>query len=316
MSRCIGQQAGRGCATAFGESSGVEPAPRRVIGRHRRWLLTLGIALSPLAIAAPTPPSVMLATSYEASTDVSEYWVSEKLDGVRGHWDGAALITRGGHPVHPPDWFTAGWPDVPMDGELWIGRGRFAQVSGIVRTEQPDDEAWRRIRFMVFDLPAHSGPFGERVRRMRALLDEAGISWLRPIRQFRVRDAAELDARLEQVVAAGGEGLMLHRDDARYASGRSDALLKYKPHTDAEARVMGHTPGRGKYEGMLGALIVERPDGLRFRIGTGFTDAERADPPPIGSWVTYRHNGLTSGGIPRFARFLRIRHRMPPADPP
>jgi DNA ligase-1 len=281
----------------------------------RLLLCSLLCAAAPALADDTPPPRLMLATSYEAGIDVSEYWVSEKLDGVRGHWDGTRLITRGGHVVPAPDWFTAGWPAQPMDGELWIGRGRFAEVSGIVRSQDAGDAAWRRVRFMVFDLPGHPGPFQQRVMRMRELLGDTGIAWLQPIEQFRVDGADRLDARLEAVVAAGGEGLMLHHRDSRYRAGRSEHLLKYKPYRDAEARVVGHTAGTGKYAGMLGALIVERPDGLRFRIGTGFSDAERADPPPVGSWITYRYNGLTVNGVPRFARFLRIRHRLPPPDP-
>ncbi len=278
-------------------------------------LLPLSTGFPPLAAAEAVPPRLMLATSYEAGIDVSDYWVSEKLDGVRGHWDGRNLRTRGGHSVDPPAWFTAGWPTVPMDGELWIGHGRFDEVSGIVRTLKAVDEDWRQVRFMVFDLPAHDGRFGVRVRRMKALLDDTGAGWLRPLRQRRVEDAAELDAWLDAVVEAGGEGLMLHHRDAHYRVGRSDDLLKYKRHEDAEARVVAHTEGRGKYAGLLGALVVERPDGLRFRLGSGLTDAQRADPPPVGSWVTYRFNGLTPNGVPRFARFLHVRHLVPPPDP-
>lgn len=270
-----------------------------------------------LPAGEPVPPRVMLATVHEpdAAVSVSEYWVSEKLDGVRGRWTGKALLTRGGNVINAPAWFTAGWPSIPMDGELWIARGRFEEVSGIVRTIEADDAAWRPVRFMVFDLPAHGGTFDERVRRMRELAHDTNVRSLRMIEQFRVADAEDLDARLERIVAAGGEGLMLHRGDARYRAGRSEDLLKYKPYEDAEAKVVAHTPGEGKYAGMLGALVVERPDGLRFRIGTGFTDAERANPPPPGSWITYRYNGLTANGVPRFARFLRVRNELPPPDP-
>jgi len=58
---------------------------------------------------------------------------------------------------------------------------------------------------------------------------------------------------------------------------------------------------------MLGSLMVETPEGLRFRIGSGFTDPQRRSPPPIGAIITYRYNGKTEKGIPRFARFLRVR---------
>ena len=260
-------------------------------------------------------PRLMLATGYHAGLDVGDYFVSEKLDGVRGRWDGRALWTRGGQRIDAPAWFTAGWPPVAMDGELWIGRGHFEEASGIVRAQRAVDRDWRRMRFMVFDLPDDPGRFESRVRHMRTLLDKADIAWLRPVEQFRVRDADALDARLAAVVAGGGEGLMLHHRDARYRIGRSDDLLKYKPYSDAEARVVAHTPGKGKYRGMLGALVVERADGLRFRIGSGFSDAQRAAPPPVGSFVTYRYNGVSARGVPRFARFLHVRHEMPPPDP-
>lgn len=282
-----------------------------------RTILLLLACLAPPALWASqdAPPRLMLATDYRGGSDVSTYWVSEKLDGVRGRWDGRQLWTRGGQRISAPAWFMAKWPAVAMDGELWMGHGRFDEVSGLVRSGQPADGAWSRVRFMVFDLPDHGGVFEARVMEMRTLLPATGVAWLQPVAQFRVDDAQQLDARLKQVVAAGGEGLMLHHRNARYASGRSDSLLKYKPFQDAEARVVGHAPGKGKYENMMGALLVETPDGRRFRLGTGFTDIQRAEPPAVGSMVTYRYNGLTSKGLPRFARFLRVRHDPPPPDP-
>ncbi|WP_245815733.1 DNA ligase [Luteimonas chenhongjianii] len=272
------------------------------------WLVSI-----PLQAAAPSPPALMLARDLGTTQiDVPAYYVSEKLDGVRARWDGRALWTRAGHRIATPPAFVAGWPDTPMDGELWVARGRFDVVSGIARSSRPDPAAWEAVRFMVFDLPAHAGPFSERVVAMRALVAQTARPQLRAVEQTRMTTRAALDARLAQVVAAGGEGLMLHHADAHYGVGRSAALLKLKPHDDAEARVVAHTPGKGKYAGVLGALVVEHHDGRRFRIGTGFTDAQRANPPPPGSWVTYRYNGLTSTGLPRFARFMRTRDEMPP----
>lgn len=283
----------------------------------RMFLLLLALLAAAVQAHAgpPRPPELMLATSYAEGVEVRDYWVSEKLDGVRGHWDGTTLWTRGGYPVAAPAWFTAGWPPVAIDGELWIGRGRFEEASGLVRTLDADPERWRAIRFMAFDLPGHPGGFGARLRALHTLVDGSGSPWLQAVEQVRVADADALDRRLQSVLAAGGEGLMLHHHDSPYVAGRSERLLKYKPYDDAEARVVGHTPGKGKYEGMTGALVVERPDGLRFRLGSGLSDAERARPPPLGTWVTYRYNGTTSKGVPRFARFLRVRRELPPPDP-
>jgi DNA ligase 1 len=304
--------------------------------RHRRdpiplkeepmtMLRTSLLLLAGLLLAGPMPPALgagehapprlMLATDYDGR-DVSDYWISEKLDGVRGRWDGRQLWTRGGQRISAPAWFTAGWPNLAMDGELWMGRGRFDEVSALLRSARPEHAGWRQVRFMVFDLPGHGGVFEARAMQMRSLLPAAGVAWLQPIEQFRLADRQQLDARLDAVVAAGGEGLMLHHRAALYAAGRSNGLLKYKPFQDAEARVVAHAPGKGKYAGMLGALLVETPDGRRFRLGSGFSDAQRADPPAIGSTVSYRYSGLTSNGLPRFARFLRVRHDPPPPDPP
>ncbi len=286
--------------------------------RYARRSLSLALILllcavsTALQAATPSPPALMLARDLGTTPiDVPAYFVSEKLDGVRARWDGRALWTRGGHRIAAPPGFVQGWPATPLDGELWIARNRFDVVSGIARSTRPDPAAWEAVRFMVFDLPAHPGPFADRVAAMRTLIARTAHPHLRMVEQDRVASRAALDARLAQVVAAGGEGLMLHHADARYGVGRSNALLKLKPHDDAEARVLAHAPGKGKYTGMLGALVVEHHDGRQFRIGTGFTDAQRADPPPLGSWVTYRYNGLTSTGLPRFARFLRIRDEMP-----
>ena len=255
----------------------------------------------------PAPPALALAEVYADDVDLAGYWVSEKLDGVRAYWDGTRLVSRGGHPIRAPAGFTAGFPEAPMDGELWLGRGRFEEVSGLARRDTPDPAAWREVRYVVFDLPAAPGGFGARLARLEGLVAAAGNPALVALAQTRATDHAGLMARMAAVVADGGEGLMLRRESGPYRPGRSTDLLKVKPYEDAEARVIGHVPGKGKYAGMLGALEVEDPEGRRFRIGTGLSDAERRAPPPVGSRVTYRFQGRTERGIPRFASFLRMR---------
>ena len=270
------------------------------------WLGLLGVGVSCPSWASDAP-ALMLAKVYRPGVPLSDYWLSEKYDGLRGWWDGQRLLTRGGEVVAAPAWFTAGWPNEPMDGELWIGRGRFEETLSTVRRQTPDEDAWRRVRFMVFDLPAHPGRFTERIQAYQALLQQLNQPWLQAVAQGRVSSHAELMARLDRLVKAGGEGLMLHRGDSLYRAERNDDLLKVKTHDDAEARVLQHLPGQGRHAGRMGALLVETPEGVRFRLGTGFTDAQRKHPPALGEWVTYRFRGVNDSGVPRFASFVRLR---------
>ena len=286
---------------------------------ERRALLRTALAalLAPAlgASRAASPPALMLADVYRQGVVLDDYWVSEKYDGVRGYWDGAALWTRGGERVVAPAWFTAPLPRVPLDGELWAGRGRFALAVSTVRSQVPNDLAWHEMRFMVFDLPRQPGDFTTRLAALRKLLPIVGAPWVVPVAQERATTHEALRALMDKTVKMGGEGLMLHRGASLYRGERNADLLKVKPYDDAEARVIAHLEGKGRHAGRLGALLVEMPDGQRFRLGGGFTDAQRDDPPPVGSWVTYRYNGTHPGGLPRFARFLRVREDVVAAPP-
>lgn len=296
---------------------------RPPLGRHAaHWGLWVGgifLPLAPLAgaAAAPALPGVavaqaepvapMLAQNWHHGLDPAAYLVSEKLDGVRALWDGQVLRFKSGRPIAAPAWFTAALPQMPLDGELWLGRGGFDRLSGIVRRGAPQEALWREVRYMVFDLPGLAGPFEARAAHMVATVARPDAPWLQAVAQLRVADRAALARHLRATVDAGGEGLVLHRADALWQSGRSDALRKLKPVLDEEARVLAHLPGKGRHAGRLGALLLERPNGQRFALGTGFTDAQRMEPPPVGSWVTYRYRDRTASGVPKFASFLRTR---------
>ncbi|MBK7646211.1 MAG: DNA ligase [Betaproteobacteria bacterium] len=269
-------------------------------------LVGLAFSLPTYSTTADAPP-ILLANLYRNQIDVSRYMVSEKLDGVRALWDGQVLRFRSGRTINAPPWFVAGLPKQPLDGELWIARGQFERVSGIVRHEVADDAGWREVRYMVFELPDAPGPFSERAEQIRRLVRQANVPWLFEIQQFFPVDRGSLKKRFDEVVRGGGEGLMLHLADAPYQTGRSDVLLKMKPLLDAEAVVVGHQPGKGRFAGLLGALRVRTPDGREFMLGTGFSDAQRREPPAPGTTVTYRYRDLTAKGLPRFASFLRVR---------
>jgi DNA ligase-1 len=261
----------------------------------------------PASSAESQPLPLLLAERYRGGIDVSTYWISEKLDGVRAVWDGRVLRFRSGNLVPAPQWFLDGLPAEALDGELWLARGRFDELSAIVRRREPVDEEWRRVRFMVFEMPGAAGSFTERVARMQVVAAAAQRPWLMAVPQFRLADDAALRKKLGEIVRAGGEGLMLHRADAAYETGRSATLLKLTPWLDAEATVVGHLPGKGKHAGKVGALRMEMPDGRRFSLGSGLSDALRREPPPVGTLVTYRYRELTPGGMPRFPRYLRVR---------
>ena len=257
----------------------------------------------------PTVP-LLLANELGPAVDPANYLVSEKYDGVRAIWDGKVLRFRSGRAVNVPAWFIAKLPAQPLDGELWLGRGRFESLSGIVRKTEPHDADWRQIKYMIFELPDAPGTFAERVQRIREIIANTKWPQLVAVEQFRVADRAALKRKLDEVVRGGGEGLMLHLADAAYVAGRSDVLLKLKPLQDTEAVVIEHLPGKGKYQGILGALRVQTPDGKKFLIGTGFTDAVRKNPPPVGTTITYTYRGLTNTGLPRFASYLRVRENF------
>lgn len=276
--------------------------------RTRRRLLAAGIAfIASRGQAAPPAPPMLLARDYRPTDHPAGHLVSEKYDGVRAQWDGRALRFRGGGLVAAPAFFIARLPAVPLDGELWLGRGRFDALSGLVRQAQPDDAGWQALRYMVFELPGGAGSFAQRAAEIERLARATAWPQLVAVPQERIEEPAALMRRLAEVTQAGGEGLMLHRADAPYLTGRSEVLLKLKPEHDAEAQVIGHRPGQGRHAGRLGALQVRTLDGIVFEIGTGFTDAQRDEPPPVGAWVTFRHRGFTTRGVPRFASFLRVR---------
>ncbi|RJF95633.1 DNA ligase [Noviherbaspirillum saxi] len=285
--------------------------------RRLLTLLLLSGALQPyapalsaehaIANAGPTAPPLLLAQNYSEKYDLGNYLVSEKLDGVRAFWDGKTLRFRSGKPIHAPAWFTTQLPAHALDGELWMGRRRFDQLSAAVRRQTPLDAEWKNITYQLYELPNGAGSFSERIATLQASVAQAVLPWLQVLPQVPVTDKVALTLKLAQVVRDGGEGLMLHRVDAAWQTGRSDVLLKLKPQQDAEALVVAHEAGQGKYSGMLGAIVVVTPEGQRFRLGTGFSDALRRNPPAIGSTVTYRYRDLTSTGLPRFASFLRVR---------
>jgi DNA ligase-1 len=251
-------------------------------------------------------PPLLLAESWDNATDLTDWWMSEKLDGVRAYWDGKQFLSRQGNLYHAPPWFIADLPEAPLDGELWIDRKKFQRTVSIVRRQDKSD-LWKEVRFLVFDAPAATGNFEERLAFLKDALARKKLPYARPHEHARCENVAHLRAELTRVESLGGEGLMLRQPGSKYVAGRSSTLLKVKSFRDAEALVIGHQAGAGRHQGRLGALLVRLPDGTEFAVGTGFSDRERGTPPAIGATVTFRYQELSEAGVPRFPSYVGVR---------
>ena len=272
-------------------------------------LLCLVLSL-PSAWAALHKPQLMLASTtslYALSEKPNAYLVSEKLDGVRAYWTGSKLISRQGKRIAAPDWFTAALPAEAVEGELWIARGKFEQLVSITSKQQPIDQEWRRVKFMLFDLPTSELSFERRVQQLKHIVEKADAPFLKLIPHFSYNKISEIEDYFNSTIEQGGEGIMLNLANTAYQPGRQKSILKVKPYYDAEAVVIDHIEGTGKFSNLMGSLLVRDKQGRVFRIGTGFKLEDRKNPPKFGQLITYKYFGLTKSGKPRFASFLRVK---------
>lgn len=264
-------------------------------------------------------PKLMLAKTLGDGDDVAGWWASEKLDGVRAYWDGRKLISRDGTVFAVPDWWTALLPrDVHLDGELYMGRGRFDETSGAVRRES-DPDAWTQVDYYVFDMPKSRAPFEQRQDELAQVVEDVTAAGddldafhpLVAVPHVQVADAEEARDLAADYIDQGGEGVILRKPGSPYSGRRSGDMLKVKGYLDAEAVVTGIVPGKGKHAGRMGALKVKDDvTGVEYRVGTGFSDVERdhaAKVFPKGTLITVAFMERTKTGKPRHPRFIRIR---------
>ncbi len=269
----------------------------------------------------------LLKLSEYKGQNVGGWLASEKLDGVRAYWDGRNLRSRNGKILAAPEGWSAHFPPFALDGELYTARGEFEKIQSIVMDKMPSVAAWSEIKFHVFDVPEAGGGLLERLSELEKFIaknPQAGQN-LKIIKQIKVKDNAEFEAFAEQIVAKGGEGAVAREPNAPYERKRSKNALKYKKFKDAECEVTAINAGTGKYAGLMGSVtckalsaagsssdeqndeLLQPASGVKFKIGSGFSDEERANPPKIGSIITYKYQNLTAKGLPRFPVFLRVR---------
>ncbi len=235
-------------------------------------------------------------------TNISGWMMSEKLDGIRGYWDGKTLRTKNNHIIHAPKYFTKNFPPFALDGELWTKREDFERIQSIVLDEIPSDE-WKLLTYNVFEVPHAKGNFLQRLN----LVDPYHDRYLKTIKQLKCRDKKHLQTFLKEIETKGGEGVIIKNPSLDYFTGRSSQILKVKSFHDMEGEVIGYHDGKGKYKNMLGSLRIRLKNGVEFNLGGGFSDADRSNPPRVGSIVTFKYYSLTKLGKPKYASFMRIR---------
>jgi DNA ligase-1 len=276
---------------------------------ERARLGELPTTAKPINAPKRAVPLLLLAHSWNTSDDLTGYWLSEKLDGVRAYWTGKQFLSRGGNPFFAPAWFIAELPPWPLDGELWLGRGMFQRAVSIVR-KRDADKRWSELEYIVFDAPQAPGPFESRLAQVQNHFRESPPEFAQVLWQQRCRGREHLQEELQRVLSARGEGLMLRQPGSCYEPGRSHTLLKVKQFRTTEGVVCEHVPGKGRHRGRLGALVLQLPDGTTVSVGSGLTDRDRDQPPALGSLVEFSYQELTDGGVPRFPVFVRVRRDL------
>ncbi|CAD7956609.1 unnamed protein product [Amoebophrya sp. A120] len=316
--------------------------------------------------------ALLLAQTWNPAThDVTNYWASEKLDGVRAYWDNEQqkFFSRAGNVFHAPKFFTDALPKShKLDGELFLGRKKFQECVSTVRKHVPLDHEWRRMKYMVFDVVDESLRFEERMALAKKLLAAqnstsnnpsyavfhehtqlklSGATTNPPGEQLQpptskspssssktttttataaagakssktnnppnnpLKDKVNeiVFAMLKKVEQDGGEGLMLREPNSLYERKRSNTLLKVKTFFDLDATVVRIEQGAGKHKNRMGALVCKDAmnRSIEFKVGTGFTDEMRENPPPVGSLITVKYQEKTKDGKPRFPVFMRVR---------
>ena len=259
------------------------------------------------SLTAAAAPALQHADTYTGNEAVAGWFMSEKLDGIRGYWTGDKLLTRKGQPIHAPEWFTKSLPPFALDGELWRRRSDFSFVQNTVMDGIPSED-WRQITYNIFEVPKAPGDFPARLSKARAWFDTHPAPHVRIIEQMECKGPDHLNSFLAAIESSGGEGVIIKNPTLPFHSGRSPYILKVKSFSDMEGEVIAHNSGKGQFGNMMGSLSLRLENNVEFKLGTGFTIKERKNPPPVGSIVTFKHQGFTKNGIPRFASFLHVRN--------
>jgi DNA ligase-1 len=252
-------------------------------------------------------PDLFLLKTYKDNQNVVGWAMSEKLDGIRGFWNGKQLISKTGKLIHTPNWFTKNYPPFAIDGELWTKRNDFANISSIVSSKN-SNQRWKNITHQIFEVPNQSGGLFERLAILQTFLDVNSNTPIKIIKQSIITNKNQLPNFLDAVVKHKGEGVVVRNPDNVYQTGRLSSALKVKKYFDTECVVLKILPGKGKYKNIMGSLLCQTKNGKQLKIGTGFKNKDRANPPDVGSKITFKYYGFTKKGNFKYPVYLRARY--------
>jgi DNA ligase-1 len=242
---------------------------------------------------------------YKGDENITGWFMSEKLDGIRAYWTGKELKTKNGNIINAPKWFTKGLGAFELDGELWTKRGDFENIQSIVLDKVPSKK-WQEITYKIFEVPNQDGNFSQRLKYAE---NNIHSSYIQIIKQIECKNRDHLQKYLKQIENFGGEGVIVKNPKLTYFTGRSSEILKVKNFDDMEGQVIATNKGKGKFKDLMGSLTLELENGIVFKLGGGFDLNDRRNPPPLHSIVTFKYYGFTKNCKPKFASFLRKRRK-------
>jgi len=258
-------------------------------------------------------PKLMLPKTYAKSKhDVSKYTPSEKLDGIRAFYDHkkGKMFSRSGREINVPGNFTKHFPNKNLDGELYLGKGmnNFSKLTGLYNTKNTTPKDWKRVKYVVFDLPSSNKGYDDRMKDLKSLVNNSQGSKLRIVKIYKpLNSHEELQKKLKVIEKGGGEGLILVKTDSKYDGKRTSNSLKVKSFKDDEAELVGYnykkTPSKSH---LIKSFKMQMKNGKKFNLG-GFKKSMEKNPPPIGSSITYTYFESTTNGLPRFPKFKGVR---------
>ena len=235
--------------------------------------------------------------------NITNWYMSEKLDGIRAYWTGKELISKTGNKIYAPSWFINEFPPFELDGELWSKREDFENIQNIVLDETPSTK-WNELTYNIFEVPNENGNFDKRLERIQLWLEKNPNKFMKIIPQKLCRNELDLDNYLKELIDKKAEGIILKNPNLDYFTGRSENILKVKKFYDEEGLVIGLNYSK---EGKFKSLRLKLENGIIFNLGGGFSDIQRENPPKVGDIVTFKYYDLTKNNKPKFASFLRVR---------